>query len=592
MGTILLKLNLIDKKQLAQALIFQKEHGCKIGEAFIELGYLYEEQVFQALARQFKCPYVNLMKGEISKDILELVPMAVVEEHNILPIKEVDGKLYIAMCDPLDMFMIDNLMFILGREIEIALTTPTLLKEAIEKYYPEVSRGLGEMYSAITEYDIDTLELAEDDDLAYDDFDEDAEAEALDEQRIGGISAQMDFMLGDLEADLPKMEKKKRNELKRQKKKTKAPKRYAKMPKKDIVPEDRAVFGERAEVFKAFEEQKQIISLEREQLEVVEEKIETGKKLDDEEKLDELLFEDKEAIGIQERTIPKFEQYLSDDAGTPGPLERIVAQSKSIMKLLQITLGVKFLLIANMFDIIIEAFTSYVHGIFRAWKMSKTVKRRMSRKDPEKQIKEMTKDFSLARMQISRIFHFPGFYPQIFSFQEDLLEKNLEASFALKVIIEARGHLDEMKRDLLLVTPKQVSKFVKNSLKDFLLSFIPNPADFLIPWKDFFILSWYMKYSRREIEEMYGDFLEGYQSILLGLKQKNTHLDIADSDTFFEYESHIIDEHTLDNQYDLDQAIEASRQNIQRFIQILCNPSYAIFINKWPKFDLIMEVKK
>lgn len=154
LGAILCALKIIDEKQLNEALEFQKENGCKLGEALIEKGFATQVQITQALARQFGLPYVDVTKGDIAAEVIQAVPKAVVEEHNIVPVKKTDRSVIVAMTDPLDLYTLDNLRFILGCEVECALTTPESMNAAIKKYYGVEENKLEEMYSALTQSDI------------------------------------------------------------------------------------------------------------------------------------------------------------------------------------------------------------------------------------------------------------------------------------------------------------------------------------------------------------------------------------------------------------------------------------------------------
>jgi type IV pilus assembly protein PilB len=156
-GTILYKLGIITPEQLKEGLSYQKEkEGMKIGEALIQLGYANEVQVTQALARQFKIPYVDLSKGDIPPEVIEKVPKNVAEEHRILPIKKNPKSLIVACTDALDLFTLDNLKFILGLEVECALTTPTGMQKAIERYYGGSATGdeFSTIYQQLTQSDI------------------------------------------------------------------------------------------------------------------------------------------------------------------------------------------------------------------------------------------------------------------------------------------------------------------------------------------------------------------------------------------------------------------------------------------------------
>ncbi len=154
LGRILRSLGVVNKKQVHEALAYQKEAGVKIGQALIELGYANEEQVAQALARQFSLPYVDLGKGEIPREVVDAVPRKVVEEHRIMPIKRNGKALIVAMTDPLDLFTLDNLRFILGTEVECALTTEESMTAAIGRYYG-IGDEMEDMYEQMTQGDID-----------------------------------------------------------------------------------------------------------------------------------------------------------------------------------------------------------------------------------------------------------------------------------------------------------------------------------------------------------------------------------------------------------------------------------------------------
>jgi len=135
LGAILQQMGVVTFEQVEEALEFQKKEGCKIGEALIKLGYATSEQVAQALAKQFHMPYIDLNSIDIPEDVINSVPAEVAIEHKIVPIQGRQRVVTIAMSDPLDFETVDNVRFILNKEVETVLATPEAIEDALRRYY-------------------------------------------------------------------------------------------------------------------------------------------------------------------------------------------------------------------------------------------------------------------------------------------------------------------------------------------------------------------------------------------------------------------------------------------------------------------------
>jgi type IV pilus assembly protein PilB len=140
LGDMLLSQGLIDAPQLAKALALLKGQRIPLGEALISLGFATEEQVWRALAQQQKLPFVDLESdvdrgGRIKPSVIDAVPASVVEEHRVVPVALRDGRLVLALDDPLATFSMDTLQFVLDLDLTVALTTPRGLRRAMGHYY-------------------------------------------------------------------------------------------------------------------------------------------------------------------------------------------------------------------------------------------------------------------------------------------------------------------------------------------------------------------------------------------------------------------------------------------------------------------------
>jgi len=151
LGDMLKQEGLIDEAAVEQALRYQYEHKVRFGEALVALGLVDESRLTRALARQAGLQYVDLKKGRIPDPVREAMDRKVAEEFRVLPIKLSGQVLFIAIGDPVDTMNVDNLAFLLGREVRCALATPSALEEALEDYYgiQSGSKSTGEARRAV-----------------------------------------------------------------------------------------------------------------------------------------------------------------------------------------------------------------------------------------------------------------------------------------------------------------------------------------------------------------------------------------------------------------------------------------------------------
>jgi type IV pilus assembly protein PilB len=126
---------LVSEAQLREGRAHQRNRGLRIGEALVALGHLDEASVARMVAKQNALPFVDLSKGTIAPAVLERVPAELALEQGLIPIKEKDGGLIVAVDDQLKRIVADQLSFLLGCEVTVALATPSALKDALRRYY-------------------------------------------------------------------------------------------------------------------------------------------------------------------------------------------------------------------------------------------------------------------------------------------------------------------------------------------------------------------------------------------------------------------------------------------------------------------------
>ncbi len=137
LGEMLVEAGAITEAQLREALVHQRNGSMRLGEALVRLGFVDEPTLTRSLAKQQGMPYVDLDKGKVPDAILARIPAEFAREQSMLPLLEKDGKLVVAVDDPLKRLIADQLQFMIGTPVSCALAAPAALKRALQRYYGE-----------------------------------------------------------------------------------------------------------------------------------------------------------------------------------------------------------------------------------------------------------------------------------------------------------------------------------------------------------------------------------------------------------------------------------------------------------------------
>jgi len=163
LGDLFVREGLITQKQLEEALREAKHSRTRIGFALVKLGFVAENQLTRALAKQFRVPAVDLEKVKVEEKILRLVPEEVAMKHRVLPLRKVGRTLTVAMANPTDMGAIDNLKFITRYEIEPVIVGDYTLQKHLEEYYGLGETKMQEMLGDLLDEEVEVLEDQEED---------------------------------------------------------------------------------------------------------------------------------------------------------------------------------------------------------------------------------------------------------------------------------------------------------------------------------------------------------------------------------------------------------------------------------------------
>jgi type IV pilus assembly protein PilB len=136
-GELLVSEGLVTRDQLAQALLEQRVSGGRLGYTLVKLGMIDELSLTRLLARQYKIPAVDLTKSDIDPALVRLVPADIAVQHLVLPLKREGRVLYVAMADPTNIRVIDDLKFRTRSDIYPVIAGEYTLRTMIERVYPK-----------------------------------------------------------------------------------------------------------------------------------------------------------------------------------------------------------------------------------------------------------------------------------------------------------------------------------------------------------------------------------------------------------------------------------------------------------------------
>lgn len=147
LGEILVEAGVLDDTRLRAALVEQRRWGGHLGRILIEMKLISEDVLVQALSQQLNFPAINLDKREIDDATLELISGSLAEEHSLIPFATEGKFLDVAMTDPTNLGIVDELRIRTQLNVRPYLAGPNMIQRALAKYYGRGNIGGFDMRS-------------------------------------------------------------------------------------------------------------------------------------------------------------------------------------------------------------------------------------------------------------------------------------------------------------------------------------------------------------------------------------------------------------------------------------------------------------
>jgi hypothetical protein len=142
LGEALIKEGLITDNVLVRALERQVIFGGRLGTNLVEMGAISEENLAKFLGKLFGVPYAGPEQFEaVPQEVLDAFPAEMARKYTAFPIRKERSRLHLAMTDPNDIAVLDELRFILGLDVRGCIASEIRIQYALEKYY-DIKRDL------------------------------------------------------------------------------------------------------------------------------------------------------------------------------------------------------------------------------------------------------------------------------------------------------------------------------------------------------------------------------------------------------------------------------------------------------------------
>jgi hypothetical protein len=137
-GEMLVAAGQIDRMQLESALAHQRQWGGRIGKAIVELGFMTERSLLEAVGAQLGAPFVEIGERDVPMIVVGLLPRKLIRSHRVLPIERLSetrrGPLVVAFANPNDLAAIDEIAFACGLAVRPVLAAEQDIEQAIERH--------------------------------------------------------------------------------------------------------------------------------------------------------------------------------------------------------------------------------------------------------------------------------------------------------------------------------------------------------------------------------------------------------------------------------------------------------------------------
>jgi len=134
--------SLVGEAQLAEINEEHERTGKPLSQIIVDFGLMSEVQLLQALADHLNLEFINLEGMDLSPAVLRAMPSSAARMYGAVPISTTGNAVTVAILDPYNAHIVEELSFVLGKDVHLALAPPKQIEAVIARYYSEESGSL------------------------------------------------------------------------------------------------------------------------------------------------------------------------------------------------------------------------------------------------------------------------------------------------------------------------------------------------------------------------------------------------------------------------------------------------------------------
>ena len=156
---VLLKKGGISIEQLEQAISRQREQpNLSVLDILVQSEVVTEVEALEALAEYFKHPFVRVSAADVDPETFSLLPVGYLKDKKVLPLRSTPKGVQLALSDPADIFLIDDVKRRLRCQVQLAVAPPGDILKVVEELSSDPIDQVNEIIKGIAE---DTVEVVD-----------------------------------------------------------------------------------------------------------------------------------------------------------------------------------------------------------------------------------------------------------------------------------------------------------------------------------------------------------------------------------------------------------------------------------------------